>query len=75
MESGREIRPWAVRVPAGIIDWLRDRAARETLRQKKVVSMNAIAVEILQTAMEKDLKKKKLHLKDLMAGKARQLTG
>ena len=58
MESGTELRPWAVRLPAEVIDWLRDHAAEETLRRKKIVSMNTLAIEIFQEAMKKDLKKK-----------------
>jgi hypothetical protein len=53
MESGTELRPWAVRLPAEAIDWLHDHASAETLRRKEIVSMNAVAIEMFQEAMKK----------------------
>ena len=51
------MKPWTVRMPEEILEWLREKAAREILRQKKQVSMNTVIVEILTKAMEADKKK------------------
>ncbi len=58
--SRGEVEPmkqWTFRMPEELMEWLREKAARETIRQKKSVSMNALAVEILTKAMERDKKK------------------
>ena len=52
------MKPWTIRMPDEILEWLRERAAMESIRKKKNVSMNTIAVEVLTKAMEKDKKKK-----------------
>ena len=41
-----------VRLPDGVLEWIRDKAAHETIRQKKQVSMNSLVVEILEREME-----------------------
>ena len=46
-----------IRMPDELLDWLRERAARETIKHKKQVSMNTLAVEILTKAMQADKKK------------------
>jgi hypothetical protein len=46
-----------IRMPDELLDWLRERAARETIKYKKQVSMNTLAVEILTKAMQADRKK------------------
>jgi len=46
-----------VRMPDELLDWLREKAARETIKCKKQVSMNTLAVEILTKAMQADRKK------------------
>jgi hypothetical protein len=51
----------SIRMPEEVLDWLRDEAARETIRRKKVVSMNGLAVEILTKAMEQGRKGGKSH--------------
>ena len=51
------MKPWTIRMPEEILDWLRDKAARETIRTKKNVSMNTVAVEVLTKAMEADRKR------------------
>ena len=48
------MKPWTIRIPEEVFDWIREKAARETIRQKKSVSMNALAVEILSKAMKAD---------------------
>ena len=51
------MKQWTIRMPEKVFDWIREKAARETIRQKKSVSMNALAVEILSKAMKADTKK------------------
>ena len=46
-----------IRMPDELLDWLRERAARETIKYKKQVSMNTLAVEILTKAMKADKRK------------------
>ena len=53
------MKPWTIRMPDEILDWLREKAAMESIKQKKNVSMNTIAVEVLTKAMEKNKKKKR----------------
>jgi hypothetical protein len=51
------LKAWTLRLPDEVLDWLREKAARETIRLKKNVSINSVAVEILTKAMEADRKK------------------
>ena len=44
-------------MPEELLDWLREKAARETIVRKRQVSMNTVALEVLTKAMEKDRKK------------------
>lgn len=46
-----------IRMSDELLDWLREKAARETIKYKKQVSMNTLAVEILTKAMQADRKK------------------
>jgi glutamyl-tRNA reductase len=58
--SRGEVEPmkqWTFRMSEELMEWLREKAARETIRQKKSVSMNTVAVEILTKAMKADKKK------------------
>jgi len=48
---------WTIRVPQEILEWIREKAAKETIKHKKVISMNAVFVEILTKAMKDDKKK------------------
>jgi hypothetical protein len=41
-------------MPKELMDWVREKAARETIKRKKNVSMNAMAVEVLTRAMKAD---------------------
>jgi hypothetical protein len=50
------MKQWTFRMPEELMEWLREKAARETIRQKKSVSMNALAVDILTKAMKADRK-------------------
>ncbi|HYA02002.1 MAG TPA: hypothetical protein VEI04_02685 [Syntrophobacteria bacterium] len=51
------MKQWTFRMPEELMEWLREKAARETIRQKKIVSMNTLAVEIFTKAMNADKKK------------------
>ena len=51
------MKPFTIRMPGEILQWLRVKAANETIRQNKQVSMNTLAVEILTKAMKADKKK------------------
>jgi len=46
-----------IRMSDELLQWLRNKAAKETIRQDRQVSMNTLAVEILTKAMEADKKK------------------
>jgi hypothetical protein len=50
------MKQWTFRMPEELMEWLREKAARETIRQKKSISMNAVAVDILTKAMKADKK-------------------
>lgn len=39
------------RVPDDIADWLRDRAALETIKQKRQVSINSMVLDMLRREM------------------------
>jgi hypothetical protein len=47
-----------IRMPDELLQWLRNKAAKETIRQDKQVSMNTLAVEILTGAMKVDNEKR-----------------
>ena len=51
------MKPWTVRIPEELYDWLREKAARETIRKGERVSMNTLAIEIFTKAMKADKKK------------------
>jgi hypothetical protein len=51
------MKPWTFRLPDELLEWLREKAARETIKRKKQVSINAVAVEILTRSMRADRKK------------------
>jgi hypothetical protein len=50
------MKAMSIRMPDEVLDWLREKAAMETIRQKKTISMNTLAVEILTKAMVADEK-------------------
>ena len=52
-----EAKQWTIRVPLEVLEWVREKAAKETIKQKKVVSMNTVFLEILTKAMQADRKK------------------
>jgi uncharacterized protein (DUF2336 family) len=51
------LKSWTIRIPQEVFDWIREKAAKETIVRKQSVSMNALAGEILKKAMEADRKK------------------
>ena len=51
------MKAWTVRMPEELFEWIMEKAARETIRRKKRVSMNALAVDLLMKAMKSDKKK------------------
>ena len=51
------MKPWTIRIPQEVFDWIREKAARETIRRNDRVSMNTLAIEILTKAMKVDRKK------------------
>lgn len=52
--------PWVLRLPEDVDRWLRRKAAEETISQNKHVSMNSLAVKILQKAMEEEQQRKEV---------------
>ena len=46
-----------LRMPDELLDWVREKAALETIRRKAQFSMNTLVVEILSAAKEADQKK------------------
>jgi hypothetical protein len=57
--GGLKVKPWTFRMPDELLDWLREKAAKETIKRKKSVSMNTMAIEIFTKAKEKDRKEGK----------------
>jgi len=55
--GGDRMKSWTVRIPDEVLEWLREKAARETIKRKKSFSMNSLAIEIFTKAMETDRKK------------------
>ena len=51
------MKQWTLRLPEEVLDWLREKAAKEMLKRKKQVSMNSIALEVLTKAMKTDREK------------------
>ena len=51
------MKPFTIRMPDEVLQWLREKAAMETIKQNKQVSMNHLAVGILTKAMKADRKK------------------
>ena len=51
------MKQWTIRMPEEVFDWLREKAARETIKRKMNVSMNGLAVEILSKAVKADREK------------------
>jgi hypothetical protein len=52
-----KLKPWTIRMPEEVLDWLRVKEATETIERNSHVSMNTVAVDILRRAMTADKKK------------------
>ena len=52
-----EIKAFQLRLPKGVLDWGRIRAAKEMIERNESVSINTVFVEILTKAMEEDKKR------------------
>jgi hypothetical protein len=50
------VERWVLRLPDDLGRWIRKKAAKETIKQNKRVSMNSLVVEILRKAMEAEKK-------------------
>ena len=50
------MKSWSIRMPEELLEWLREKAALDTIEKKRNVSINAVMVEILSGAMEADKK-------------------
>lgn len=51
------MKSWTLRMPDEMLNWLRKKAAEETIKQNKNVSINTFALEILYKAKEEDERK------------------
>ena len=51
------MKPWTIRMPDEVLEWIREKAAMESIKRKKNISMNTIVVEALTKAMQADRKK------------------
>lgn len=49
----------ALEIPEELLNWTRDKAARETLRRGRQVSMNTVILELIRREMENDQSKEK----------------
>jgi predicted DNA binding CopG/RHH family protein len=56
LTRGEAMKVMTIRMPDELLEWIRQKAARETINRKKSVSMNTMAVEILTGAMNQDKK-------------------
>lgn len=52
------IKQWTIRMPEKLLRWLREKAARETIKEGINISMNMVALTILTKAMKTDKKKR-----------------
>jgi len=56
-QGGDDLKQWTIRMPEELLTWLRERAAKETIKRDRNVSMNTLAVDIIMKAMRADRKK------------------
>lgn len=47
----------ALEIPEELLNWTRDKAARETIRRGRQVSMNTVILELIRREMENDRSK------------------
>ena len=50
------MKHWSIRMPDELLEWLREKAAMESIKRKRNVSINTVMVEILTKAKESDKK-------------------
>ncbi len=48
------MKPWTVRIPEELLNWIRKKAAEETIKQNQQVSMNTVSVDILSKAKQEE---------------------
>lgn len=51
------MRTMSIRIPEDLADWLRVKAAQETIQRKKYVSINTLVAEIFKREMQADQRK------------------
>ncbi|MGD0400214.1 MAG: hypothetical protein ABSC04_15005 [Syntrophobacteraceae bacterium] len=49
-----------LRIPEEVLAWVRNEAARQTIKRGRQVSMNALVLELLRREMEADAHKQKI---------------
>jgi hypothetical protein len=59
-EDAMDSKSLAIRMPVELLDWLRERAARETIRRNKYISINTFILELLIGEMAADREKGKV---------------
>jgi hypothetical protein len=52
-----EVKSVAIRMPVEILDWLREKAALETINRKKYISINTFVLEVLERERKADQKR------------------
>jgi hypothetical protein len=57
IEGGDNMAVMSIRMPDELASWLRQKAAKETIKQDKQMSINSLVVKILTRAMKADKKK------------------
>ncbi len=50
------MKPWTVRIPEELLNWIRKKAAEETIKQNQQVSMNSVIVDIVAKAKAEEEK-------------------
>jgi hypothetical protein len=52
------VKPWLIRFPDELFEWIRVTAAERTIQEKRNVSMNALVIDTLTKAMKGEIKRK-----------------
>ena len=52
------MKHWSIRMPEELLEWLRAKAAMESIKRKKNVSINTVMVEILTKAIKTDKRRR-----------------
>jgi hypothetical protein len=48
------LKPWTLRLPEDILNWIRRKAAEETIKRNEQVSMNTLIIGILTKVKEQE---------------------